>query len=348
MLKVVVIGLGPIGINCAKAVRDDPGMKLVGLVDLDPLKLGKSLDELSVEAKMSRLVPEPVKPARGRAGSIAPKIVSTISQASKNGADLAIITTTSQFDKIAPTLRECIKHRLHVVSSCEEMSFSRFRHKKLSDQIDAAAKRAKVALLGTGVNPGFVMDLLPIVLSSMVKQVSGVKVIRRLDAGKRRLPLQKKVGATMTQREFKHLADQGKIGHMGIGESVAMIAAGLGKIARPAEVKITLEPVIADREMPSLLGKIQPGMVCGMRNTAMWSGKGLKIELDLTMAIGAADPQDRVELSGPTPLIAIIPDSVPGDSATVAALINCARLLPNIPPGLKTMLDLPPAASRHG
>jgi 4-hydroxy-tetrahydrodipicolinate reductase len=87
-------------------------------------------------------------------------------------------------------------------------------------------------------------------------------------------------------------------------------------------------------------------MVCGMRNTAVWSGKGLNIELDLTMAVGAADPQDRIEISGPTPLSAIIPDSTPGDSATVAALINCARILPSLSPGLKTMLDIPPAASR--
>jgi 4-hydroxy-tetrahydrodipicolinate reductase len=346
MLKVIIIGLGPIGINCAKAVRDDPGMKLVGLVDLDPHKQGKSLNELSVETKMSRLVPEPIKPARGRAGSMPPKIVSAL-DAIPTKADLAIITTTSRFDQIAATLRECMKHHLHVLSSCEEMSFPRFRHEKLAARIDAEAKRAKVALLGTGVNPGFVMDLLPVVLSSMVQQVSGVKVIRRLDAGKRRLPLQKKVGATMTPRQFNDLAGQGNIGHKGIGESVAMIAAALGKIAKTSDVKITLEPVIARRKLSSQLGIIQPGMVSGMRNTATWQDKNLRIELDLTMAVGADDPQDRVEISGPTPLIATIADSIPGDSATVAALVNCARLLPTLPPGLKTMLDLPPAASRH-
>ncbi|HMB94684.1 MAG TPA: hypothetical protein VKK61_01460, partial [Tepidisphaeraceae bacterium] len=128
---------------------------------------------------------------------------------------------------------------------------------------------------------------------------------------------------------------------------VAMIAEGLGKTARPAEVKITLEPVIADREMKSSLGPIKPGMVCGMRNRATWNGKDLKIELDLTMAVGVEDSQDRVELAGPVPLTAIIPGSTPGDSATVAALINCARLLPIVSPGLKTMLDLPPATCRR-
>ena len=327
MLKIIVIGLGPIGINAAKAVLDDPRMKLAGLVDLDPNKIGKPLHEITGDSPQSRV-----------------KIVGDISTACKNGADVAIVTTTSYFDKIAPTIRQCIAQRLHVVSSCEEMSFPALRHKSLAAAIDAQAKKAKVALVGTGVNPGFVMDLLPLVLSSMVTEVSGVKVIRRLDAGKRRKPLQAKVGATMSPAQFKALAKAGKIGHLGIGESVAIIAAGLGRAVKLKDLRITLEPVIADRKMDSLLGKIEVGMVCGMRNTASWRGKDLRIALDLTMAVGTLDSQDRVELSGPVPLCAIVPGSTPGDSATVAALINCARLLPKVSPGLKTMLDLPPAS----
>jgi 4-hydroxy-tetrahydrodipicolinate reductase len=327
MLKVIVVGLGPIGINAARAVREDPGMKLVGLVDLDPNKVGKTLDELT-----------------GGAKDKGPKVVASIGDTRRAKPQAAIVTTASHFDKVAPTLRECIKHRLHVVSSCEEMSFPAFRHKALAKKIEGEARKKKVALLGTGVNPGFVMDLLPAVLSSMVTQVTGVKVIRRLDAAKRRQPLQAKVGATMTAEHFNGLAHQGKIGHMGIGESVAMIAAAMNRTAKPADVKITLDPVIAEREMDSLLGMIQPGMVCGMRNTAKWSRDGFSIELDLTMAVGADDAQDRVELSGPVPLTLVIPGATPGDSATVAAMINGVRLLPKVTPGLKTMLDIPPAS----
>ncbi len=329
MLNIIVIGLGPIGISAARAVQQDKGMKLVGLVDVDPAKVGKTLTQLN----------------DGAAGG-GPKVVSNVAQTMSKKPQVAIVTTASHFDRVAPTLRECIKSKIHVVSSCEEMSFPAFRNKKLAAEIDAQARKKKVALLGTGVNPGFVMDLLPLVLSSMVTKVTGVKVIRRLDAARRRLPLQAKVGATMTPEHFRDLANQHKIGHMGIGESVAMIAKGLGREARPKDVKITLDPVIADREFDSALGKIAPGMVCGMRNTAGWTGKDLTIELDLTMAVGAPDAQDRVELSGPVPLTLIIPGSTPGDTATVAAMINCARLLPNVTPGLKTMLDMPPATAR--
>lgn len=329
MLNVIVIGLGPIGINAALAVQDDRGMKLVGLVDLDPAKRGKSLAQLN-----------------GEKSSAGPKVVPTIAATMSAKPQVAIITTASHFDLVAPTLRECIKRKIHVVSSCEEMSFPAFRHKRLAAEIDAEARRKKVALLGTGVNPGFVMDLLPLVLSSMLTKVNGVKVIRRLDAAKRRVPLQAKVGATMTSEHFQGLAKQGKIGHMGIGESVAMIARGLGREARPKDVKITLDPVIANRRLDSALGPIDPGQVCGMRNTARWSGKDLTIELDLTMAVGTEDAQDRVELSGPIPLTLTIPGSTPGDTATVAAMLNCARVLPIVAPGLKTMLDMPTASAR--
>jgi 4-hydroxy-tetrahydrodipicolinate reductase len=329
MLNVIVVGLGPIGISAARAVQQDRGMKLVGLVDLDPAKRGKSLAQLN-----------------GEKSSAGPKVVERIEDTLSSKPAVAIVTTASHFDKVAPTLRKCIKRRIHVVSSCEEMSFPNFRHKRLSAEIDAEARAKKVALLGTGVNPGFVMDLLPVVLSSMVTKVSGVRVIRRLDAAKRRLPLQAKVGATMTPAHFRSLAKQGNIGHMGIGESIAMIARGLGRDAKPKDVTITLDPVIAERRLDSALGAIEPGQVCGMRNTARWSGKDLSIELDLTMAVGAEDTQDRVELDGPVPLTLIIPGSTPGDTATVAAMINCARLLPIVPPGLKTMLEMPPATAR--
>jgi hypothetical protein len=332
MTRVIVVGMGPIGVNCARAVLADSGMQLSGLVDLDPEKLGKTADEL---------VQPSLKPGAG------PPVVSSVSAAiGSTRADVAIVTTTSKFDKVIPTLRELMAAKLHVVSSCEEMSWPSYLYPELAAQIDAEAKRAGVALLGTGVNPGFVMDFLPLVLSSMVTKVTGVKATRRVDAGTRRQPLQKKVGATMSVQQFNALKAEGKIGHMGIAESVALIAAGLGRAVKIGSVQVGLEPVTADREIPSLLGPIHPGQVRGMRNTAQWSDEGLTIELDLVMAVGERDPQDSIELAGPVPLKLVIPGGTPGDTATVAALVNFARILPKASPGLKTMLDVPVAAAR--
>ena len=324
MLRVVVVGLGPIGIGAARAVLADPGMKLVGLVDIDPAKVGKPLADLEG----------------------GPTVSSSLKQGAAGGADVAIVTTTSKLDRMAPTLREALAAGLHVVSSCEEMSFPKYRHAALAAQLDEEARRAGKALLGTGVNPGFVMDLLPMVLSSMVLTVNKVRVVRVLDASKRRKPLQQKVGATMTREEFAALKAKSEIGHQGIAESVAMIAAALGRDAKPASVNVTLDPVMADRDIPAALGTIQVGKVRGMHNVGRWSDGTLTVELDLTMAVGEKESKDSVEIDGPVPLKLEIPGGTPGDTATVAALVNCARAIPRARPGMLTMLDLGPCAAR--
>jgi hypothetical protein len=329
MIRVVIIGMGPIGIAAARAVLADAGLQLVGLVDLEPAKIGRALDEL------------------GAGVSGGPKVSGSLDKAVANGADVAIVTTTSFFDRIADTLRACMQHKLHVVSSCEEMAWPSYRHAELGQQIDAEAKRAGVSLLGTGVNPGFLMDYLAVVLSSMTPHVTRVRCVRHVDAALRRLPLQKKVGATMSVEQFSGLAREGKIGHMGIGESVAMLAAGLGREVPPGSVKTTLEPVVAEREMQSLLGTIKPGQVRGMRNTAHWSGDALTIALDLIMALGTPDPHDAIELDGATPLRLRIVGGTPGDTATVASLVNFVRVLPTTKPGLRTMLEVPVAGARR-
>ncbi|MFT3788515.1 MAG: hypothetical protein QM770_20480 [Tepidisphaeraceae bacterium] len=326
MTRIVVIGLGPIGVAAAKAIQNSSDLKLAGLVDLDPAKLGKTLKQLDASAGDS------------------PVVVDSLDKVS--GADVAILSTTSFFDKAAPTLRACMAKKLHVTSSCEEMAWPTYRHAELSKTIDAEAKKAGVALLGTGVNPGYVMDLLAIQLSSMVAKVTGVKCLRRVDALKRRLPLQQKVGSTMTVEHFNGLKAEGKIGHKGLAESIAMIAAGLGRTVKPGEVKEELQPVVSDRKIESGLGTIEVGKVRGMHNTGSWKGDGLTIELDLQMACDEPNPRDEIELLGPVPLKITIPGSTPGDSATVSALINTARLLPKVSPGLKTMLDLPAAGAR--
>jgi 4-hydroxy-tetrahydrodipicolinate reductase len=324
MLRVVVVGLGPIGIGAARAVLADPGMKLVGLVDIDPAKVGKPLADLEG----------------------GPTVTPSLKEGTAGGADVAIVTTTSKLDRMTATLREALALGLHVVSSCEEMSYPNYRHADLAAQLDAEAKRAGKALLGTGVNPGFVMDLLPMVLSSMVLTVNRVRVVRVLDASKRRKPLQQKVGATMTREEFAALKAKNEIGHQGLAESVAMIAAGLGREAKPGTVDVTLDPVMADREIPSAMGTIQPGKVRGMHNVGRWTDGKLTVELDLTMAVGEKESKDTVEIDGPVPLRLEIPGGTPGDTATVAALVNCARAIPRAKPGMLTMLDLGPCAAR--
>ena len=330
MTRIVVIGLGPIGLAAARAAQRAADLELVGLVDVEPSKVGRSLAELD--------------PTHAASTVDGPRVVDDLSRVGP--ADVAILCTTSYFDRLAPLLRACLARKLHVTSSCEEMAWPAYRHADLAQELNGEAHAAGVAMVGTGVNPGYVMDLLAVQLSSMLATVRGVTCIRRVDALTRRLPLQQKVGSTMTVEKFNELRARNAIGHKGLAESIAMIAAGLGRRVEPGSVQEDLKPLVADQPITCGLGTIQPGQVRGMHNTGSWSGDGLRIELDLIMACAEPNPRDEIRLDGPIPLTLQIPGSTPGDSATVAALINTARALPRVQPGLRTMLDLPAAGAR--
>jgi 4-hydroxy-tetrahydrodipicolinate reductase len=341
MFRIIVVGLGPIGIAAARVVRQSSDLKLVGMVDIDPGKIGRRSSEFLDASPGS-------KPDASSAESDDDvRVSASIEEVSRSTrADVAIVCTSSRFDLLEPMLRTCIVQRLHVVSSCEEMAWPAYRHASLAAQIDAEARQAGVALLGTGVNPGYVMDLLAVQISSMVSKVTRVRCLRRVDALKRRLPLQQKVGSTLRVEEFDDLKAQGQIGHKGLAESICLIAAGLGRSVEPGGVRESLEPVVAEHEIECGLGVIEPGRVRGMHNRGLWTGEGLTIELDLLMACDEPNPRDEIELEGPVPMKLVIPHSTPGDSATVAALVNHSRVIGRASPGLKTMLDLPVAGAR--
>ena len=336
MIRVIVIGMGPIGIACARAVLDEAHLQLVGLLDVDPKKVGKTLDQCDEQADPDD------EPCHLR-------ITSSLDEAIGAGdakADVAILTTTSRFDLAAPMILDLLSRGLHVISSCEQMSWPWYRHEDLARHIDAQARLAGRVVLGTGVNPGFIMDSLAVSLTAVVRRVSAVRCTRRVQAGTRRKALQSKIGATLRVERFNELKAAGKIGHVGLPESVAMLGAGLGLRIAPGTIVETLEPVIADQPTPSAMGLIEPGMVAGIHNTASWQDQGVLLSLDLWMAVGLNDPKDVIEIEGPVQLRMKIPGSIPGDSATVAILVNTLLNLASIQPGLRTMLDVPPSGCR--
>jgi 4-hydroxy-tetrahydrodipicolinate reductase len=147
------------------------------------------------------------------------------------------------------------------VSTCEELSFPRLRAARIAAELDKKARRAGVVILGTGVNPGFAMDGFALACTAPCKAVRGISVLRSLDAAKRRQQLQKKVGAGMSVADVNALIRQGKIGHVGLGESVAMIAAGLGWKLQQIREKFT--PVVADTAVSSAFYRVEAGQVRG-------------------------------------------------------------------------------------
>jgi 4-hydroxy-tetrahydrodipicolinate reductase len=309
-VRVAVVGLGPIGVEVAKAVSTRPELKLVAAVDVAESLCGRRLRELVDGA------PPSIK--------IAGELDALLK---KGGVDAVALTTSSRFAGVAGDLATCARRRVHVASTCEELAAPVGEPAKWK-KLDALAKKSKVTLLGTGVNPGFVMDRLVLQLTGACVSVTRVVVERVVDAAKRRGPLRKKVGEGISVEEFRAGVRAGRLGHVGLRESAVLIAKGLGwKLQRYEE---TVDPATGP-----------DGRVLGV----MQRGRGVvggeeRITLTLHMYVGAPDPHDRVLVYGDPPLDVTIAGGTQGDRGTVGAVVNALARLPQAPRGLVTVADV--------
>jgi 4-hydroxy-tetrahydrodipicolinate reductase len=322
-LRVIQVGLGPIGRRIAERALREGGFELVGAADPAPALSGRSLAEV--------LGAGPAVPIRASAGHAA----------DEQRPDLALHATGSRLDSVAPELRALLGRRIHVVSTCEELAWPFRRHPELSRDLDAAARDAGVVLLGTGVNPGFVMDKLAITLLAACDRVRRVSVVRVLDAATRRGPFQHKIGAGLSVEEFERGREAGSLGHVGLAESAHMIADSLGW---PAERRLseTLQPVLAPARVATEHVVVEPGRVAGLRQSCTLFAAGAeRVRLEVALFLGAPDPADRVEIEGQPGLGVVVQGGVPGDAGTAAVTLSAARLAPQLAPGLRTMLDVP-------
>jgi 4-hydroxy-tetrahydrodipicolinate reductase len=205
-----------------------------------------------------------------------------------------------------------------------------------------------VACLGTGVNPGFLMDFLPAVLTAVCGRVDQVRVLRFQDAAARRVPFQKKIGAGLTPDEFRAKASEGVLRHVGLVESMDFIAARLGWVLdRRSE---SLEPVIATEEIGTGYVPIRPGMARGVEQIGRgFIGSDEVITLHFRAAVGEPRSFDRIIIDGEPRLDATLDGGVNGDTATCAIVLNAIRSVASAPPGLRTMADVwPPSFYRPG
>ncbi|MEZ5987721.1 MAG: dihydrodipicolinate reductase [Planctomycetota bacterium] len=323
-LRVLVQGLGPIGARVAALVHERPDLVLVAAVDVDPTKVGRPV---------GGLFPEPV------AGG--PVIEAALDSAIAAGApDVAIQCTGSRVPDVAGQLEALIAAGLPVASSCEELLWPWLSHPDLAEALDRAALARGVAVLGTGVNPGFVCDALPAFASAVLTRVRGVRCERRLDAATRREPFQRKIGAGLTVEEFTALRDRGRLGHVGLRESIAMLGAALGFALDRIEEEV--EPIVADRHLRTEWLDVPAGRVAGLVDRGRGSEGGeVRVEVELRLHVGCADPADELHFDADPPLSVVLPGGTPGDGATAAMLVHAALRLGELRPGLRTMLDLP-------
>ncbi|MCZ6544415.1 MAG: dihydrodipicolinate reductase [Chloroflexi bacterium] len=314
-IPVIVQGLGPIGQRILLAAQNDARLTVVGAVDIDKRLIGRDLADL-IEGAAPGVA---VRPSLGQARAEAGLSEATVLQA-----------TTSYLDAAARQIEEALRLGLHVVSTCEELSYPFVRHPQLSASIDELARNADRTVVGTGINPGFLMDQLPVALSAASHDIQSVVIMRVQNPQHRRVPFQEKVGMNITRDEYETRIDSGQFGHVGLEESGWLIAAGLGW--EIVDWEHSLEPVQPD----------QNGLVLGtlerLRGTTP-DGKALTLHFEAQS--GVDPPYDSIDIDGTPPLHLRFEGGVLGDEATAASILRCARVIPSAPRGLVTVLDLP-------
>jgi 2,4-diaminopentanoate dehydrogenase len=327
-MRVLQFGLGPIGLLTARAVLERPhAVELVAAVDIDPGKIGRDVGDLLGLDRPTGVI-----------------VSGDASRALRESRPDAVLHTTSSFlARAADQIELCVEAGAHVVSSSEELAFPFHRHPEIAERLDRLARQRGVVVVGTGVNPGFAMDALALTATGTCTAVHSVRVERVVDAGRRRQPLQLKVGAGITEAEFAERRAGGTFGHIGLVESLRLIAAGLGwTLDRVEEV---LEPVVSPREVRTPFLTVSAGSVAGIHHAARgFAASGddrPAITLDLKMYVGAEDPRDAILIDGDPPIDLVVRGGIFGDTATAGALVNALGLVKIAPAGLRTVADLP-------
>jgi 4-hydroxy-tetrahydrodipicolinate reductase len=325
-LRIVLYGVGAVGSMIAKFLLEKEGVEIVGAVDIAEDKIDKDLGEvLGLEKKLGIKISKDANSAL-----------------SKTKADVAIHTTSSYLKDTYPQIASIIKHHVNVISTCEELTYPYYTEPELTKKLDELAKEHDSTVLGTGINPGFLMDTLTITLTGVCQKIEKIEAVRVMNAGTRRIPFQRKIGAGLTVEEFREKIQSKQItGHVGLEQSVAMIANALAWnldkiVAEP------VEPVIAKKPVRSNAVEVQAGRVAGLKQKAKGIMKNREvITLDFQAYIGAEEEYDAITIDGVPNVNQKIRPCVHGDIGTIAMVVNAIPKVLKAPSGLLTMKDLP-------
>lgn len=323
-IRVVQYGLGPIGLAAVRNILTRRDLELVGAIDIDPRKFQRDVADLSG-----------LKQPSGVRVSNRPEDVLAVCR-----PDVVLHATGSRLESVFPQLSQCVETGASVVSTCEELLLPDLRNPKLTEKLDRLAKLKQAVVLGTGVNPGFVMDTMAVVATAPCLELKSVQVERVVDASTRRLPLQKKVGAGMTSAQFRKGVKKKELGHVGLLESLHLVARGLGwSLDRVVE---NIKPVLAKRSVRTRFLTVKSGQVAGIHHVCRgYRDNKAVLSLDLQMYVGARKPHDRINIQGRPAVNLLFDGGVAGDEATVGMLLSMAHVVRAASPGVRTMIDVP-------
>jgi 4-hydroxy-tetrahydrodipicolinate reductase len=316
------------GRRVVAALLDKGSMELVGAVDIDDSLVGRDIGDVLEPARRSEV------------------IVRRPEEVELDAVDCVVLTTGSRLAAIEGQIGACVDAGANVVSTCEELAYPWIRNREVAERIDRRAREHGVTVVGTGINPGFLMDTLPVMLTAPCLSVEKITVTRMMNSARRRLPFQKKVGTALTPEEFRERIDSGAItGHVGLRESMQMIASALGW-ELDEYTEDPPEPVIAGGPTETGFGTVATGDVIGLSSTSRARGGGAeRIRLSFNAHAAVDEEYDEVLIEGVPSVRERIYGGVHGDIGTVAVTINTAARAVAAAPGLLTMVELPPPAA---
>ncbi len=323
-IRVIQFGLGPIGCAAAPLVTQRANLELVGAVDIDPQKVGRDVGEVIGLGNALGLTVS---------GSLADALA-------VKGADVVLHMTSSYFDLFKAQIKEILEAGLDIVSTAEELSFPWRDNFEDATALDGLAKSVGKSVLGTGVNPGFLMDALPLTITGICQEVNHISVTRIINASERRGPFQKKIGSGMEVEAFMQKMEEGRMGHVGLPESMAMLFGTLGR--RMTDYTDSVEPVIAETLTKTEHFTVEPGKVKGLKQVATASSPdGEFVKLTFIAALDMTEDGDTISIKG-TPDLEVNLKGTNGDYSTVAIAVNAINRVFEANSGVLTMRDIPP------
>jgi 4-hydroxy-tetrahydrodipicolinate reductase len=328
-VKVIIWGLGAMGSGAAEMLLEKKGVDIVGVVGREG-KLGKSMyDFLSVK--------------RGNRPDViigSPEEVIT-----EGAADVALLCTDSFTKKAFDKVKFIMEKKINCIASAEEMAYPAAREPELAKQLDRIARANGVSLLGTGINPGLIMDLLAILWTGCCRTVEHISARRVNSLSPFGPAVMEEQGIGLTEEEFREGARTGKLsGHVGFHESIRMIADAIGW--KVEAVEQSMEPILtqADRKSPYGFAKAGSAAGCSMKGWGYVDGEA-KIEMDHPQQIepeqAGVQTGDYVSIRGTPNVNMINSPEIPGGVGTIAMLVNMIPHIINARPGLHTMISLP-------
>ena len=322
-IKVAQFGLGPIGLESLRFAAEQPWIEIVGAVDNDPKKYGRSLVELTGLPLLDGL-------------SLCPTLEELFRETQP---DVILHTASSSAAATLKQIRPALELGLAVASTCEELIYPALKSPALAKELNVLCLYTKARIVATGVNPGFVMDLLPVCLTGVCRSVDSIRVERVVDAATRRQPLQAKIGSGQDPVEFRLKLATGQAGHAGLRESAALVAHAMGW--KLDEITESGEPVVATEDIATKFFNVSAGRTCGIHQRVVGAEAGReRIVLDIKMYLQAPEPRDAIEIRGRPALNVVVNGGVAGDDATIASLINVVPRLMAAPPGLRLLTEL--------